>query len=298
MKSNEKERRFRLLTEERAIVLDKSFLRSANSKQVRSLCDTHNVIMPEELFFEILHSDEETKTIAFAKFPRRDSPVGLLPLSVLLKYEREHRRPSSPIWRHAVTNFKFSERLAAGTFEMRPEHLEGVLHWESDLSLDAEHFAERAKLIVKIFPSLEGFRPGQDRTRLDVTLRTIASNMEGIRGFYEGVVPKDFPPASIVGRSWALFRYFQVHLTADVEFFAKYGVNVNTPSTAKLENERADLNYLILAVLAGGLASNDKALKERFQALRPDGILVEVDQSAKPVEAAPSFLPDQLPTHE
>ena len=35
---------------------------------------------------------------------------------------------------------------------------------------------------------------------------------------------------------------------------------------------------LVVAVLAKGLASNDKALKRRFKALCPDGVLIEVPQ--------------------
>jgi len=106
--------------------------------------------------------------------------------------------------------------------------------------------------------------------------------MEGVRRFYEWVAPKGFAPAPIVGRSWAVFRYIQVHLTADVEFLALYGIDINRPNFETLENERTDLNYLVLAVLARGLASNDAALKRRFKALCPDGILIEVERKSSP----------------
>jgi hypothetical protein len=265
------------LQEKRAIVLDKSFVRSASGKQVREVCDLYRALMPEELFFEMVHSDEETKAKGFSKFPRRDNPVDLLPpVGVLMRYESDNRRPSVPIWNHALKGeWKFNDKLAAGTFELTSQQLEGVKAWESDLTLDAERFAERAKLIVKIFPALEGYRPGQDRAPIEEALKRIASNMEEVRQFYEWVAPDNFPPAPIVGRSWAVFRHIQVHLTADVEFLAKYGVGVNTISMARIENERTDLNYLILAVLSGGLASDDNAIKGRFRALCPDGILIE-----------------------
>lgn len=93
-----------------------------------------------------------------------------------------------------------------------------------------------------------------------------------------------------------MFRYIQVHLTADVEFLAKYGIDVNRASMAKLENERADLNYLVLALLANGLASNDNAMKTRFKALCPDGILIEVERKAEPMEVTTTYLPTQSPT--
>ena len=97
-------------------------------------------------------------------------------------------------------SYKFNDKLATGEFEMTHQQLAGVQKWEEELATDTANFAERAKLIAKIFPVLEGYRPGQDRTRVDEVLRDIASNMEGVRRFYGGVAPKGFAPAPIVGR--------------------------------------------------------------------------------------------------
>jgi hypothetical protein len=265
---------------EQEIVLDKSFICTARGAQVREVCDTYRAFMPEDLFFELIHDDKEKRALSFAKFPTRDNPVGLLlPVGSLMQFENEYRHPSTPIWKHRVDiHYSFNRKLATGEFDMLHQQLEGVRQWERDLAIDAAHFAERARVIDKIFPVLQGYRPGQDRARIDEVLRNIASNMEGVRGFYKGVAPSGFPPAPIVGRTWAVFRYFQVHLTADVEFFAKYGVDVNAPNMAKLENERADLNYLLFALLAKGLATNDEAMKRRFRLLCPDGVLIEPEK--------------------
>jgi hypothetical protein len=53
-------------------------------------------------------------------------------------------------------------------------------------------------------------------------------------------------------------------------------------------DERVDLNYLLFAVLAEGLASNDAAMQRRFRALCPGGILIEVERSATSTEATSS----------
>ncbi|HKV07202.1 MAG TPA: hypothetical protein VJ725_03625 [Thermoanaerobaculia bacterium] len=240
--------------EPQCIVLDKSFVRSASSKQVREVCENYRALMPEDLFFELIHSDEVTKAKCFAKFPARESPVGLLPpVGVLIQSENEYRRPCTPIWNHRLHfNYRFNGKLATGEFELTHQQLAGVRKWEEDLATETANFAERAKLIINIFPILEGYRPGQDRSKINEVLHDIASNMEGVRRFYRWVAPEGFAPASIVGRPWAVFRYIQVHLTADVEFLASYGIDVNQPKFEKLENERTDLNYLVLAVLAKG----------------------------------------------
>ncbi len=236
------------------IVLDKSFVRTASGKQVRAVCDQYQALMTEELFFELTHDDQKTRALSFAKFPSADNPVGLLPpVGMLIQFENTNRRPVSPLWDHRLDAiYNFNPGLASGNHEMTRLQLSTVRKWEEDLTTKAESFAKRAKLIVKIFPVLRGHLPGQDRAPIEELRHDVACNIEGVRSFYKAVAPKDFPPASIVGRTWAVFRYIQVHLIADVELFSKYGMNVNVPSMAKLENERADLDYLVVALLARG----------------------------------------------
>ena len=173
----------KLAQDEQAIVLDKSFVQGASGKQVREICETYKALMPEDLLFELIHSDEETKAKCFAKFPARVNPVGLLPPGgVLMRYENEYRRPATPIWNHRLNiRYTFNDKLATGDFEMTHKQLATVRKWEEDLAAETARFVERAKVIVEIFPVLNGYRPGQDRTRIEEVLRDITSNMEGVR---------------------------------------------------------------------------------------------------------------------
>jgi hypothetical protein len=250
--------------------------------------------MLEDLLFEILHSDEKTKAGCFAKFPAKNNPVGLMPPGgMLMQFENEYQKPSTPIWNHRLdTGFRytFSPKLAVGDFVMNQKQLGAVRQWEEDLAKQTAAFVERAKIITNIFPALEGYRPGQDRARIDGVISEVASDMEGTRRFYKWAVPKGFAPAPIVGRNWAVFRYIQVNLIADVEFLAKYGIDVNTPRQDRLENERVDLNYLLFALLAKGLATNDGPMKERFRLLCPEGLLIEPEKRSNPAEVVESSL--------
>jgi hypothetical protein len=230
---------------EQAVVLDKSFIRAASGRQVSTICETYRALMPEDLLMEIIHSDEETKALCFAKFPAKVNPVALMPPGgALMRYETEYRRPSTPIWERRLNiEYTFNKRLATGEFELTHQQLGAVRAWEEELRKETAAFVDRTKVIVNIIPALQGYRPGQDQTRIEEAIHDIASNMEGIRRFYEWAAPKGFPPASIVGRTWAVFRFMQVHLIADVEFLAKYGINVNIANEERLQNERTDLNY-------------------------------------------------------
>ena len=269
--------------ETQEVVLDKSFICTAPGAQVRHVCDTYRALMTEELFFELIHDDQERRARWFSKFPDRKNPVGLLPVGgALMRFERQHRRPSTPIWdRRQNITYTFNAKLATGEFELHEPQSTAVQTWEENLRVDARGFAERATVITNIFPTLKGYLPGQDRAPIDEVLHHIATDMEAVRQFYQWVIPEGFPPAPIVGRTWAVFRYMQVNLLADVELFAKYG-EINQPNVAKLENECADLNYLLFALLAKGLATNDTAMKARFRLLCPEGLLIEPEKRVEP----------------
>lgn len=268
------------------IVLDKSFICNASAAEVVRVCDTYKALMPEDLLLELVHDDKEKRAWTFGKFPARDNPVGLLPPGgALMRFENEYRRPSTPIWDHRIDiTYSFNPRLATGEFDLTHEQLAGVRSWEEDLAKHVAAFVQRAKVIVNIFPILKGYRPGQDRARLDEVIHNVASDMEVVRSFYKWAAPQGFAPAPIVGRSWAVFRFMQVHLVADIEYIAKYGVDVNEPSMAKLENERTDLNYLLFALLGKGLATHDEIMKNRFKMLCPEGILIEPEKRSKPMK--------------
>jgi hypothetical protein len=62
-------------------------------------------------------------------------------------------------------------------------------------------------------------------------------------------------------------------LLGGLEFYESYGVA--TPfKRDKIFNELIDLDYLLAALLVGGLASRDKTMVRRFKFLRPDGFVL------------------------
>lgn len=232
--------------------------------------------MPEDLFFELLQSEEETRARCFKKFPQRTNPVGLLPpVGALMDYECKSSQPCTPLWqRRLPESFQFNEGLATGEFELTPRQRKALEEWQANIAQGVEWLQEGAVLATHIFPKLKGYRPGQAHTEVDRALRLIASNINAMRRAYRAWAPQGFPRVEIVGRSWAVFRFIQVHLTAHVEYLAQYGVDVHSANQESLENERTDLNYLVHAVLAGGLASKDGAMRWRFRALYPKGLLI------------------------
>jgi hypothetical protein len=101
----------------------------------------------------------------------------------------------------------------------------------------------------------------------------LVHDQDAMRAFYSNHRDKSRPPPELLNERWTLFRWIQVHLLAEMDFFMKYGPSID-PAKEKLIHELLDLDYLILALLVGGLACREKRFVERFKFLRPDGAVL------------------------
>ena len=251
------------------IVLDKSYVRAASTAEIEAACDNFCALMTEDLFFELISGDLETRTKCFQKFPCRDNPVELIPnVGTLLRFEKEARKPSSLWKRRLRSTFRFNAGLADGQFILNEKQEQAIARWRDDLAQDVDHLIALGSSADRLFPALRGLRPGQRPEVIESLIGEIAVNMEGARQLYAHLKPPEFPPSAIVGRTWAVFRRLQVYAIGAVEYFAKYGDGINKTNRDVLENERTDLNYLVVALLAGGLATGDKTIARRFRLLR------------------------------
>jgi hypothetical protein len=95
-----------------------------------------------------------------------------------------------------------------------------------------------------------------------------------MRAFYSNHTDKAWPPPELLDERWTLFRWIQVYLLALLDFFVKYGSRTD-PAKEQILHELLDLDYLIPALLIGGLACREKRFVERFQFLRPGGVVLK-----------------------
>lgn len=79
------------------VVLDKSFVRDASAVRIAEICETYRAMMIQDLAFELIKDDQETRVEYFRKFPQRSTPFELIEnVGSLLRYEIEYRRPCTP----------------------------------------------------------------------------------------------------------------------------------------------------------------------------------------------------------
>ena len=268
------------------VVVDKCFLQGSKADRIRDLCRTHDVLMTDVLFYELISSSEPQRSRCFAKFPSTENPVTWVKNSLALRRkEIEHRTPSGkPSENPAVSGYRFHPDLSTGNY-VPPDGTARALDEENRrVRADVASFIQSAQVMATVFPDLLSDINSPKENAIEEAAHSIATEPSSVITFYAELNSepgeRPFPPADLVTPSWALFRYLQVQLLMALDIYSRYRGKI--PNVAdltpawyeKIEHDLHDAEYLVLGVLEGSFATNELKLQRYWKMLRPDGVLL------------------------
>ncbi|MBI3015571.1 MAG: hypothetical protein HYY65_11040, partial [Candidatus Tectomicrobia bacterium] len=243
------------------IVLDKSYLDGAPTSSVLALCDRFEVLLSDELFFEMMTTAPHSQKRCFSKLPNRENPVGLIPnAGFLLRFERENQRQCTPLRQHRFNDrYIFNQKLRKGSFVFEGEVLENLNRWRSQVEGDTKKFVDRWLVVHQFFPELNGIEWRDFPAAITKVRQKIALDYDFVRGLYASLLHEDAPPhapaPATVGPPWAWFRWVQCQVLAALRIFERYGgrlpQNPGPEFWRKAEHSMLDVYYVILGTLAG-----------------------------------------------
>lgn len=229
--------------------------------------------VPDVFWYEHFRKWDKGRQINLRKLKDVEGSLVQLPgIGEMFRAEAERLKPAVQVF--GVKKFVLNPKVAKA---MWPSVLD-----ERTKSTSSEKTAEVEKKIdgmiaiwrdFKKLPALKDASSAELPLRLSELSIGIRDDPDDIRGFYQNHRVPSWPDAVIINEDWALFRWIQVHLLAGLDYFGRYGV-ATEPGREKLTHELLDLEYLISALLVGGLASREKRMVERFKFLRCDGVLL------------------------
>lgn len=262
------------------LILDKSYLDGAPTGHVRQLFSEFRVMCSETLFFELMTTRDTSQVRCFAKLPQEPGAIALLPdLPPLLRSEMETRSPCRDVGHYVVPGtYVFNAKLAEGTYVPPPEVAETLHDWRRNVEAEALAFLERCQSVHKFFPELIGIEFREFPAAVAAARIRVASDPELTRAvfatFERSDLPTEAPTPEEITPSWAWFRWVQCQLMAALRVFERYQCNVPLkPSRAILtraEHSLHDTQYVVLATLAGAIASNDREIIEDVRLVAPN----------------------------
>lgn len=275
-----------------AVVLDKSFLHGTPTREIRHLAETRRLLMPDVLFYELLSAPEPKRSRCFAKLGPDQNPVVLLQhLGGLLRGELDLQRPCGlPSENVLDLRFQFNKDLANPGYRLPEEARQALDEQTTALKTEIARFLDRSRIVKALFPSLLA-GSNEEQKELYSQAETAIADRAQMHGFYaamvkasEGTMPLP-PPASKVDERWAVYRLQQVSLLFGLDTYRRLGyaglpTNPAGKSYERIEHDVLDAHYLILGVLEGSLATQEKKLQQWFRLLRPDGTLYTYSQDS------------------
>lgn len=174
--------------------------------------------------------------------------------------------------------------------ELFEDRGDAVADKEACFDRDIRGLIERANMFRdRIRGAFEG-TTDQRKEAYREARQTVAEDREFISHFFADFVSRDADaPANTtslvriarsgsLGPKWTIYRWVQVQLLYALEWLEKRGqldpVKLTAKERENLQHDVIDIEYVILGVLQGALASRDKRMRAAFRTLRPDGVLL------------------------
>jgi hypothetical protein len=257
------------------VVLDKSFLQGVTAQELRFYVK-HGWIfgVTETLQYEHFQKWDRWRFANLVKLKAIEKHIVLLPgIGEMFRAESKKRKPASQVLR--VKRIALTDKLTPGRhfFELDEDTkkiaAERTVELEKRLDIMIDVWTD-----FKQIPEFDGAKSEDMSAIVRAKSLQIRDDHDDMRGFYKRHRHRFNPPAKLIGEEWTFFRWIQVQLLAGLDFFASYGLGAPF-NRENMFHELLDLDYLIVALVVGGLASREKQMLERFALLRPDGLILK-----------------------
>lgn len=274
----------------RPIIVHKSFAQGARS--LLHLQRDWRLLFPDVFFFEVASTDPSVRQPCLSKLLdlHRDGGVHVAPnVGALLRKEIDGLACAGPPSENLTQGLGLDSFFAQFD-ELYEDQGDAVSDTEADFDRDVESLIERATMFGDRIPGAFEGTPDQRKEAYREARQTVAEDREFISDFFANFVCReDIAPASAtrlaeIARSgklspeWTVYRLVQVQLIYALEWLETRGqldpVKLTPKERESLQHDVIDIEYVVLGVLQGALASRDKRMRAVFRTLRPDGVML------------------------
>lgn len=254
--------------------MDKSFLQAVSGEQLRAYVRQGWVFGIVDAFWhEHFRKWDRWRLANIRKLKAIEEMLVLLPgIGEMLRAEAEYLKPASRVLKGKRVTINPKVVSVGGFFQLDSQTVKTAQERTVELE-------ERLDILIDVWRDFKRIPAFSDAKQDEIpqVVRELAlqirDDRDDIRGFYNNHRAPNFPAAELIDEEWTFFRSMQVRLLAGLEFFASYGVAMPF-SREKLLHELIDIDYLIPAIIVGGLACREKRIIDRFELLCPDGVVL------------------------
>jgi hypothetical protein len=203
-----------------------------------------------------------------------EGSIVLLPgIGEMFRSEAKTLKPACTTMRAKRIEFTIQKGPSGEYFELDDRSLMSTEERSRELKVKLRNLIDAWQSSLRGMPELKNASPKEQPERIKELSLNIRNDRTDMRGFYANHRHAGFPPPELLDEEWAFFRWIQVQLLAGLDFISRHGVDAKLDEEIML-HELLDLDYLVPALLVGGLACRETRFLERFRFLRPDGVIL------------------------
>jgi hypothetical protein len=257
------------------VVIDKSYLQAVTAQELRFYAK-HGLIfgVTDVLQYEHFRKWDRRRFANLVKLKAIETRLVSLPgIGEMFRAESKNRKPASQVLR--IKRITLTDNLTPGRPFFELDNETNKISAKRTIELE-----KRLDLMIgvwKDFKQISEFQyaKSEDMPAIvaDKSIQ-IRDDADDMRGFYRRHRHGSYPQPKLIDDRWTLFRWIQVQLLAGLDFFSSHGLGAPF-DRENLFHELLDLEYLIQALMVGGLASCDGPMLKRFTLLCPDGLVLK-----------------------
>lgn len=276
----------------RPIIVDKSYAQGIRS--LLDLRDQWQFLFPDAFFFEVASTDARARELCLAKLRElhRCDAVRVTPnVGEMLGQEINHLGRAGPPSENLVLGLDLDAFFGARFDDLSAARRNALVSTATGFDRDVDGLIERVNMLQQVVRGIEqGTTVQRRKAAFHAAKKTVAEDQNFVTGFFaDFVCSGDHAPpgASLLanvarsgafGPDWTIYRWVQVQLLYGLDLVERHGPLTAGALTAKqrerLQHDAADIEYVVLGVLQGALATNDWRMRDMFTRLRPDGALL------------------------
>jgi hypothetical protein len=253
------------------LVIDKSFAHAIDGDRLLALSAKYSFVVPSAFYYEVFDPKSAKRSqslTGLGEFRRVHIPS-------LLRLETESGQPA----REAdLPRFTVNPKVLSSDWKLSLD----------ELAIVQRHKIELVEPLLRFWNSVIdhgviGFsgaelRAARGTEREFITLCETLRDPNRIRMIAAKIA---FPHFAILDETWLHYRKFQTWILQGLILWRRYQTSADLRSTERIEHDTHDLEYLMLGLHAGNLATcetseklNKASMGWRFKLLRPNGRLV------------------------
>jgi len=280
-----------------AIVVDKSYMQGAGS--LSEIQRNWSLLFADAFFFEVASTNPSARQSCLSKLRELKGNGGVYVVSnvgELFRKEIHNLVCAGQPSENLVQGLDLDAFFSAQFDDLTKARRDALALTEIQFDQEVDALIEKANTLHGHIQGTSNRSTEQRKRAYGLARQEVAQDRDFIVKFFAEVLCGGAyaPPGArflmqiahtgAFGPEWALYRWMQVTLLYAIELLEKHGQlapeKLTTKQRQKLQHDVIDMQYVVLGVLQGALASKDKRMRAMFKLLRPDGAVLPLDPAS------------------